>query len=336
MLGHVPRELLYLIKLYGDIDKVLDHIKISKDYFMALIHLYRILGLLRVDDKRCKLLFPLITKDEYDSILKRVEGVIDLQLNYIKRHIPEIMNKYAKSSLREQGFEWDDVDFLLIAGLLLDLISMKSFREMCAGIPSLRTSSSNWYLWAIEGGLDVDYEYWTYVYEGIIGGSLLLTLKKAPYSPIYLRDFELQVIKLMTLSEKSCAELAYELNIPEEAVKTLLDKWIKLGLVKNIGSSDRYKICFPFLLKDDYNVLFRSLMRLGKELCEAVFRRKIIDLLRHKYRSDLKSVDDVAYLLLVFYIIKCHVVSRLISEGLINRPPDVPKLPWGLCGWCII
>ena len=337
LLGYIPKELLYRIKLYNNMDKVLD-VEVKRDYLKALLYLYQVLGLVEISDSSCSLRFPLIMKNEREAVFEPARAISTSIVNYIRRHLPEFINKYNRSSLKVQGFSWEDLNFLLIAGILLDFVVNKSLIKLILSIPGIKAHNrkASWYVWGIEGGLDSKHEYWLYAREGIIGGSLLVFLKGSSMAPIYLRDIDLLILKRFALKTQSPAQVSYELHIPEVDLRRILSHWLSLRLLrKEEGKGyELYKINFPFLISNDYSLIFQTFLRTGNELCNVVLLRQIPDLLKHKYKMGLEYVDDITFLLMMYYASKCYAVDALISEGIISNPPENPQLPWGLCAWC--
>ncbi len=334
ILGKMCRELLFNTR-HGIKLTELREVVIKPEEVRSIIEVYASLGILVREDDVIRPAIPILSEEEKHPFMEHAMELSKVVKAYVMRHLEELRRKFKLSSLPSQGFKWEDIRFTLIAGMLLDMSLFNALHELkIVPPPPPRPDGGSWYLWCLQGGSGAKIQYGVHITRSSIGGFGAIWVKGVLRSMPRVYGDALRIAQAMALSPKAVDELVYELKLPREYIEKTLKEWINHGIALQAG--DRFKVLFPVLLPEDYNIVHKSIERMSREVVDNILRRYVSSLLRLKYRLGYAHVEDGSYLVMMFQAVKHFAVSGLVEEGILEDPLKTSLPPrWGLWAWIV-
>lgn len=305
--------------------------------------------LVRRTDKGYIVDFPFWDRALRDSLNSMGSEIAGRIVEVIKSEIPGMLEIYPNSTVRNQGFTWEETGMIIIGGFLLDTgLNDRGLRRKGIFSPGddtpERPGGYRYWFRGVEGGWGPFYKCVHIIRHNenrdIWLGLFVPQAKEAPIDwgqvwDIFDEPTEQIMFPLITEGRMRMKDMADEVNLPRDSLEAIIQKMGDAGLVELIGKVVHRDLP-TFYPEDRENILGRV-----ENMCERIINEIYIPYIpeienRWAYMApknwEIEGVDKFV-VREVFDRAYNISIDKLVKEKVLYPPPtEPPFLYWAFNG----
>lgn len=333
------RILLEIAKEEKDSKTISKEIDVNEKYVIdTLNHLMRAGIVNRTADRYISSIL-VVKKDEKQPIIGLGNALGKQEAGILQNEVLELKGVYEKTQLSGQGFAWSDVDYMILAGFVLDL-GMNSVLRKHKMIPSPPQRvlyvndkpfvNGQYWFWGMEDGWDAKRSFGVNLFFVNNGGFGWIWSPSVVRFQMHLDETDFGIMHELG-SKSKLAELKTS-GTNSIKIKGRLLKLKYKGLIKQVNEPC---LTFPFLVQEDINLLERSITRICDFLVERVLTPHI-EAIHKSFQMTGKKRKNLDYgeffgmfnRIVMDYCLDALVGKQVLPELTRFAPPN-----WGFWAW---
>jgi len=279
--------------------------------------------------------FIILNAEEKKPFVDLARDIASEEVSRIQRELPQLKAVFEKCSVRNQGFTWEQMDYIILAALIADLgVNYSLHRKSMVAPPPERPDGGRWYFWGLERGADSKRQFGVNSNSTKQGGTAHIWsrfLTKPSISPF--KPDEMPLMFALANQSLTASELAQITRIEEVAVKLKMKKLSSYGYYSD--AEGKFKANFPILSENDLGLIIKEVTRVSNTIVDKVIKPKSVVLRRlfRKMELDRLNREYSAYQCMFYHIIMDHVLDRFVESGILPEMPKKARVTWGFWGW---
>jgi len=279
--------------------------------------------------------FILLDKEEKKPLANLAKQLAKEEALKIKVELPKLKAAFKKCTFQDQGFSWDQMNYIIFAALIADLgVNYSLHKKGMVPPPPERPDGGKWYFWGLEGGSDSKREFGVNSNSTKSGGTAHIwsrLIEKPTVSPF--ENDEITLMLALINRTLGISEIAKNANIQPETVKQKMTRLSSLGYFAK--AKGKFKPNFPIFLERDLKIMITKIIRISDSVVDNIIKPKetVFQQLFEETGSAKFSREYGAYLCMLYHMTMDNVLDKLVENGILPEMPEKAPATWGFWGW---
>jgi len=277
--------------------------------------------------------FILISEEEKKPLMNLARQVSHEVASGIRDQLTNLKDKFSTCTFIEQDFSWNQMSYIILAALTLDLgVNHSLHKENMVPPPPRRPDGGTWYFWGLESGDRSKRQFGVNSdYDERSGTAHIWSpnMEKPTTAPFAREERKLMI----ALADKplTIEEVGDAIGTKAELITELTKDLSKHGYLTE--DKGKFKLHFPIFTPKDLQAVIPTISQLSDSIVQEIIKPKEATFGNIFKKLDRLESEYGGFLCMLYHMIMNHSLDRLVEGKMLPEMPKKAPTTWGFWGW---
>lgn len=277
--------------------------------------------------------FILISEEEKKPLMNLARQVSHEVASGIRDQLTNLKDKFSTCTFIEQDFSWNQMSYIILAALTLDLgVNHSLHKENMVPPPPRRPDGGAWYFWGLESGDCSKRQFGVNSdYDERSGTAHIWSpnMEKPTTAPFAREERKLMI----ALADKplTIEEVGDAIGTKAELITELTKDLSKHGYLTE--DKGKFKLHFPIFTPKDLQAVIPTISQLSDSIVQEIIKPKEATFGNIFKKLDRLESEYGGFLCMLYHMIMNHSLDRLVEGKMLPEMPKKAPTTWGFWGW---